>query len=49
MQRKQVQDAFVNSAVPMTLSKSPEEFQEFVNAEIRRWARIIRNNDIRLE
>jgi tripartite-type tricarboxylate transporter receptor subunit TctC len=49
MQRKQVQDAFVNSAVPITLSKSPEEFQEFVNAEIKRWARIIRENDIRLE
>jgi tripartite-type tricarboxylate transporter receptor subunit TctC len=27
MQRKQVHDAFVNSAVPVTLSKSPEEFQ----------------------
>jgi len=49
MRRKQVQDAFVNSAVPITLSKSPEEFQEFVSAEIKRWARIIRDNDIRLE
>jgi tripartite-type tricarboxylate transporter receptor subunit TctC len=49
MRRKQVQDAFVNSAVPVTLSKSPEEFQEFVSVEIRRWARIIRDNDIKLE
>jgi len=49
MQRKRVQDAFVNSAVPITLSKSPEEFQEFVSAEIKRWARIIRDNDIKLE
>jgi len=49
MQRKPVQEAFVNSAVPITLSKSPEEFQEFVNAEIRRWARIIRDNNIKLE
>jgi tripartite-type tricarboxylate transporter receptor subunit TctC len=49
MQRKQVRDAFVNSAVPITLSKSPEEFQEFVSVEIRRWARIIRDNDIKLE
>jgi tripartite-type tricarboxylate transporter receptor subunit TctC len=49
MQRKPVHDAFVNSAVPITLSKSPEEFQEFVGAEIRRWARIIRDNDIKLE
>jgi tripartite-type tricarboxylate transporter receptor subunit TctC len=49
MQRKPVQEAFVNSAVPITLSKSPEEFREFVNAEIKRWARIIRDNDIKLE
>jgi tripartite-type tricarboxylate transporter receptor subunit TctC len=49
VQRKPVQEAFVNSAVPITLSKSPEEFQEFVSAEIKRWARIIRDNDIRLE
>jgi tripartite-type tricarboxylate transporter receptor subunit TctC len=49
MRRKQVQDAFVNSAVPVTLSKSPEEFREFVNAEIRRWARIITDNNIKLE
>jgi tripartite-type tricarboxylate transporter receptor subunit TctC len=49
MGRKPVQDAFVNSAVPVTLSNSPEEFQEFVNAEIRRWARIIRDNHIKLE
>lgn len=49
MGRKQVQEAFVNSAVPITLSKSPEEFQEFVNAEIKRWARIIKDNDIKLE
>ncbi len=49
MQRKRLQDAFVNSAVPITLSRSPEEFQEFVNAEIGRWARILRDNDIRLE
>ncbi len=49
IRRKQVQDAFVNSAVPITLSKSPEEFQEFVSAEIGRWARIIRDNNIKLE
>jgi tripartite-type tricarboxylate transporter receptor subunit TctC len=49
MQRRQMQDAFVNSAVPITLSKSPEEFENFVNAEIRRWARIIRDNNNKLE
>ena len=38
-----------NAALPVSLSKSPEDFQAFLNAEIRRWARIIKDNDVRLE
>jgi tripartite-type tricarboxylate transporter receptor subunit TctC len=49
MQRKPVQDAFANAALPVSLSKSPEDFQEFLDAEVRRWARIIKDNDVRLE
>jgi len=49
MQRKPVQDAFANAALPVSLSKSPEDFQAFLDAEIRRWARIIKDNDVRLE
>jgi tripartite-type tricarboxylate transporter receptor subunit TctC len=49
MHRKPIEDAFSNAAVPITLSRSPEEFQQFVQAEIRRWAKIIRDNDIHLE
>lgn len=48
-QREQVREAFVKSAVPITLSRSPEEFQEFVNAEVKRWARIIKENDVKLD
>jgi tripartite-type tricarboxylate transporter receptor subunit TctC len=33
----------------MTLSKSPEEFQGFVEEESKRWARIIKENNISLD
>jgi len=45
----QVKEAFTNSFVPVTLSKSPEEFQEFVQVEAARWARIVREYNVRLE
>jgi tripartite-type tricarboxylate transporter receptor subunit TctC len=49
MHRKPIQDAFANAALPVVLSKSPEDFQEFLNLELKRWARIIKDNDVKLE
>lgn len=49
MQRPAVEKAFANAALPVSLSKSPEDFQEFLDAEIKRWARIIHDNDVKLE
>jgi tripartite-type tricarboxylate transporter receptor subunit TctC len=49
MQRAQVKEAFANSFVPVTLSKSPEEFQQYVEAEAVRWARIVREHNVRME
>jgi len=49
MQRPAVKKAFANAALPVSLSKSPEDFQEFLDAEIKRWARIIHDNDVKLE
>jgi len=49
MQRPQIMGAFANSFVPVTLSKSPEEFQAFVEAESQRWARIVREHNVRME
>jgi tripartite-type tricarboxylate transporter receptor subunit TctC len=48
MQRPEIRGAFDKARVPVTLSQSPAEFQAFVNAEIRRWARILAENDVRL-
>ncbi len=47
--KKSVHDAFVNASLPITLSKSPEDFQAFVDAEVRRWGRIVREHDVHLE
>ena len=49
MQRAQIRDAFVNSFVPITLSKSPEEFQQYVEAQAARWERVVREHNVRLE
>jgi tripartite-type tricarboxylate transporter receptor subunit TctC len=48
-QRQQVKDTFTRSGVPMTVSKSPADFRDFVNSEIKRWARIIKEHNIKLE
>lgn len=48
MQRPEIRGAFDKARVPVTLSQSPAEFQAFVSAEIRRWARILAENDVRL-
>jgi tripartite-type tricarboxylate transporter receptor subunit TctC len=45
LQRPAVQEAFAKAGVPLTPSASPEEFQEFVRAEQKRWARIIKENN----
>jgi tripartite-type tricarboxylate transporter receptor subunit TctC len=47
-QRREVQEAFVRAGAPMTISGSPAEFQQFVDYELKRWARIIRENNIRI-
>jgi tripartite-type tricarboxylate transporter receptor subunit TctC len=48
-QRPQVRETFARSGVPMTVSASPAEFQGFVRDEIARWARIIKENNVKLE
>lgn len=46
--RQQVQDMFARAHVPMRISKSPREFQEFLGKEIKRWARIIKENNVKM-
>jgi tripartite-type tricarboxylate transporter receptor subunit TctC len=36
-------------ALPVSLSVSPEDFAAFVNAEARRWQKIIQDNGVRID
>jgi tripartite-type tricarboxylate transporter receptor subunit TctC len=49
LQRPQVQEAFVKAGVPLTPSATPEEFQAFLRAELKRWARIIKENNVKFD
>jgi tripartite-type tricarboxylate transporter receptor subunit TctC len=46
MQRAAVLESFRRSNVPVTLSKTPGEFQAFVRVETARWAKIIKDNNV---
>lgn len=47
--KPQVQEAMAKSGVPIVTSKSPAEFQQFVNSEVQRWQRIIKENNVKVE
>lgn len=49
MQRQDIQEVFTKNQVPIALSKSPDEFDQFVQSEMGRWAKIVRDNNIRLD
>jgi hypothetical protein len=36
-------------ALPVSLSASPEDFAAFVNAEAKRWEKIIRENNVKID
>ena len=44
--QQSVKDAFVKAQVPMEISASPREFQAYVHEEVRRWAKIIKDNNV---
>jgi hypothetical protein len=47
-QRQNVRDMFTKANVPMKISASPQEFQEFLDTVIKRWTRIIKENNIKM-
>ena len=44
-----VKDKLARQMMDVTLSKSPQEFAEFVRAEVQKWAEVIRENNVRIE
>ena len=46
--RQQVRDMFAKADAPMTISKSPQEFHEFISDVIKRWTRTLKENNVRM-
>ena len=49
LQRPAIVESYAKVAVPVAVSRSPEEFDAFVRSEVVRWTRIIKDNQIRLD
>jgi tripartite-type tricarboxylate transporter receptor subunit TctC len=49
LQRDAVREGFAKANVPIAVSASPAEFNAFVKKEIARWAKIIKDNNIRVD
>jgi len=49
MQRQDIQELFAKNQVPVAVSRSPEEFDAFVQSEMKRWAKIVKDNNIKLD
>jgi len=49
MSRPDVREAMERAMMTISLSKSPEEFNDFVQAETRKWADFIRANNVRID
>lgn len=47
--RAQVKSAFAKASVPMVISSSPEEFRGFVDGQLKRWQRIIKENNVKID
>ena len=49
MNRPQVKERFAKLLMAVVLSASPREYTEFARAETRKWAEVIRENNVRIE
>jgi tripartite-type tricarboxylate transporter receptor subunit TctC len=49
MREPEMQELFAKRSVPLVLSASPAEFNAYVLSESRRWDRIIKDNNVRID
>lgn len=45
----ELRETYAKRLVPLAVSASPAEFNAFVQSEMKRWARIVKDNGVRLE
>jgi tripartite-type tricarboxylate transporter receptor subunit TctC len=49
MREPEMQDFLVRRSIPYALSKSPAEFNEYVVSEMKRWEKIIKDNNVSID
>ncbi len=49
MREPEMQDFLARRLIPVTLSASPREFDDYVRAESKRWAKIIKDNHVKID
>lgn len=49
LSQAELKDTYAKRLVPLAVSASPAEFNAFVAAETKRWVRIVKDNNVRLE
>ena len=49
LKEPEMQELFAKRAVPIALSESPAQFTAYVQSESRRWDRIIKDNNVRID
>jgi len=49
MREPEMQDFLIKRSIPAALSKSPADFNAFVKSETARWAKIIKDNNVKIE
>ena len=49
MREPEMQDYLAKRLIPVTLSASPRDFDDYVRAESKRWAKIIKDNHVKID
>jgi tripartite-type tricarboxylate transporter receptor subunit TctC len=49
METQEMKDALAKSLMSVVTSKSPAEYQRFIEDEVKKWSRVVADNDIRVD
>jgi tripartite-type tricarboxylate transporter receptor subunit TctC len=49
METQEMKDALAKSLMSVVTSKSPAEYQRFIEDEVKKWSRVVADNEIRVE
>ena len=49
MNQQETKDLLASQLVPPAVSASPDEFNAYVQSEVKRWSKIIKDNNVKLD